>query len=156
MSFLYWGSQSWAQYSRWCHTRAEGKNDPLYPLTTLIQPRVWLTFYAKGTNWALTPNFSPTNMANSFSWSCPQSSQLPANTDIGHWPNPGIRPCTWSSFHLSVICKLAQDEDTPTIHVKMMLRRYWTLLVPVWTPEWQHSVFLSIWTVSFWFSNYIC
>jgi len=57
MSFLCWGLQSWTQDCRWGLTRAEqrGRIPSLALLATLLlmQPRVWLAFWAASARWWL-------------------------------------------------------------------------------------------------------
>ena len=76
MSFLRWGPQSWMQYSRWDLIRKEQRGTVtflnLLSMLLLIQPRIWLVFWAANVYAELcwsshqqkSPNPSPQD------WSC--------------------------------------------------------------------------------------
>jgi len=71
ISFVCWGLQSWTQGSWWALTRAEqrGRVPSLDLLATmlLMQPRVWLAFWAASAHCRVMLSFSSTSTPKSFS-----------------------------------------------------------------------------------------
>jgi len=173
MSFLCWGLQSWTQDSRWGLTRVEQRGRitslNLLAMLLLMQPRIWLAFWAASTQCRLVSGFSSTSTPPSPSpQSCSQSVLCPASICAWNCPSPWGGPCTWpcqtsqacpasSEWHpflqrvnhstqLGVIRKLAEGSLNPTVHVAD--KDVKQAPVPIPTPEEYHSSLVCTWSLS--------
>ncbi|KAK4832076.1 hypothetical protein QYF61_020632 [Mycteria americana] len=142
MSFLCRGLQSWTQYWRWGLTRV-GCRDRITSLDLLatlllMQPRIWLAFWAASTHCQLMSSFSSTSTPKSSSaglLSIPSSPSLCRTLHLAllnlmrftRARFSSLSRSLWMASHpsrhvncttqLGVICKLAEAALDPTVYV---------------------------------------